>query len=144
MQPFKFRETLELSKLDPRFPEGHVWTFWATPTAAVLADTLAPLEETEAVDEGRTVSEDAMTAAMERFYRGVSELVLDTGATGLDLSTPDRVRAVFEDETQDRELIAGIVDQFAYRVRQKRIDAAKKAIGGLEPTAASSSKSATD
>lgn len=142
-QPFKLREELDLSKLDPRFPAGHVWTFWAAPTAAVLNDVRAPLAIAEDFGD-QPVSEETMAAALERFYNGVPELVLSTGSTGIDLSTPDKVKAVFNDESQDRELIAGIIDQYAYRIFTRRIDASKKAIGGLQPTADSTSSAATD
>jgi hypothetical protein len=144
VQPFKLREQVKLSDLDARFPEGHVWIFWATPTPAVIQDARAPLELAEDVAIGHQITEEAINAAQERFYRGVAELVLDTGATGLDLNTPAQVQAVFEDETIDRELIAGIVDQYLYRILQRRIENTKKAIGGLQPTAASSTNNGKD
>lgn len=144
LQPFKLREQVRLSDLDARFPDGHIWTFWAAPTPAVIQDARAPIELAEEIAAGHTTTKDEINAAQERFYRGVAELVLDTGATGLELSTPDRVCAVFEDEAVDRELIAGIVDQYLYRILQRRIANTKKAIGGLQPTAASSTNNGKD
>ncbi len=119
-QPFKQREKLNLNTLSTAFPD-HVWTFWKSPTVGTLGALTAPfaLSATEHTD---TDENDALSA----YYAAVSELVLDTGESAIDLSTPEAVRAAFDDPAHDTELLAGIIGTYIVRIFESRESAKKK------------------
>lgn len=123
-QPFKQRETLNLNTLSVQFPD-HVWVFWKSPTVGTLGALTAPfaLNTTQHTDADEN---DALSA----YYAAVSELVLDTGESGIDLSTPEAVRAAFDDPANDTELLAGIIGTYVVRIFDARESAKKKVMGG--------------
>lgn len=120
-QPFKQRARLALPVLDERFPD-HEWVFWATPTVPVLHALTRPF----AMREGDH-TEDEEQAALDGYMAAVAELVLDTGASAIDLSTPEAVNAALNDPNLDTELISGIIGAYVVRVFKLR-EAAKKKV----------------
>lgn len=119
-QPFKKRETVKLSDLDPAFP-SHEWVFWASPTAAILAGLIQPFLDRK--------GDDAQQAqdAEQLYLRAVSEIVLDCSESGFDLSTPDAVQAAFYSPDVDAELLSGIISAYTERLIQRREARQKKA-----------------
>ena len=121
-QPFKQRKKVHLPGLNPEFPD-HTWTFWASPTLPVLTQIAKPFAlvgKTDRTDEQEQDAEDS-------YFAAVAEIVLDTGESAIDLSTPDRVRAAFMDAALDTELLTGIVNTYINRLLDEREAALKKA-----------------
>lgn len=119
-QPFKKRETIKLSDLDPAFP-SHVWVFWSSPTAAILAGLIQPFLDRKGDDAQQAQDSEDL------YLRAVSELVLDCGESGFDLSTPDAVRSAFYSPTIDAELLSGIISAYTERIIKQRKARQKKA-----------------
>ncbi len=121
-QPFKQRKKIALPSLNGEFPD-HTWTFWASPSMPVLMQIAKPFNlvgKTDRTDEEVQEAEDA-------YFTAVAEIVLDTGESAIDLSTPGHVRAAFSDTSLDTELLTGIVNTYINRLLEEREMALKKA-----------------
>lgn len=133
-QPFKQRDTVFLPDLDARFPD-HTWVFWASPALAVMSDLLLPFSLEQRRTKGETISLEDEAQAEADYFAAVSECVLETGDSALDLSTPARVRAAFETPDFDLELLGGIITAYAARLLTRRGVLEKKAPAPSTPTA---------
>lgn len=129
-QPFKMRDIIFLPDLDERYPD-HTWTFWASPTPAVLSALLFTRSSEDDMER-----EDAYVSA-------VSECVLDTGESELDWSTPEKVRETFYSDEHDSALLGGIVAAYTERILNKRADHQKKMLARSNNTGTGTSKQQT-
>lgn len=126
-QPFKQRKKVYLPTLNAEFP-NHTWVFWNSPTLPVLVQLSKPfalVSRNDITDVEREEAEDA-------YFAAVSEIVLDTGESGLDLSTPEMVHSAFADVEIDTELLTGIVNTYIDQLLKERDALQKKA--GERPT----------
>lgn len=129
-QPFKMRDVIFLPDLDERYPD-HTWTFWASPTPAVLSALLFTRSSEDDMER-----EDAYVSA-------VSECVLDTGESKLDWSTPEKVRETFYSDEHDSALLGGIVAAYTERILDKRREHQKKMLERSNSTGTGTSKPQT-
>ena len=121
-QPFKQRKQVYLPDLNADFPD-HTWTFWASPTLPVLIQLGRPFGLIGNPDRTDQQVSDAEGA----YFGAVAEIVLGTGESAIDLSTPERVRAAFSNVAIDTELLTGIVNTYINRLLDEREAAQKKA-----------------
>jgi len=138
-QPFKKRERIKLSDLNPEYPD-HVWVFWPSPTPAIWGNLLFIWSLHERTEEGETIPEAQWVDAQDAYLAAIAEIVLDTGESKIDLSTPERVQEAMADMTQDGELLRGIVADYIGRVLKRRQDAEKKAEARLARLSGSNGK----
>lgn len=134
MQPFKTRDTVYLPDLDSRFPD-HTWTFWDSPTLPTLSNLMLPFSMAQRFVSGETITPDEDAQAESAYCKAVSEIVLSTGESALDLSTPDLVRAAFSSIDIDKELLGGIFTAYVKRLIERRGVSEKKAPAPSTPTA---------
>jgi hypothetical protein len=134
-QPFKQRRKIYLPDINPDFP-NHTWTFWASPTIETLIKMNAPFAILEKQRAGTPPTDEEQGTAEDRYFEAVADLVLDTGESAIDLSTPDRVRAAFGASGIDTELLAGVVNTWIDFLLRERESAQKKASAPSMPTGA--------
>ena len=134
MQPFKTRDTVYLPDLDSRFPD-HTWTFWASPPLPVLSNLMLPFSLAPRRAPGEPIAPDEEAQAEAYYFDAVSAIVLSTGESGIDLSTPDRARAAFNAPDIDVELLGGILTAYVVRLIERRGVLEKKAPAPSMPTA---------
>jgi hypothetical protein len=142
MQPFKQRETMYLPDLDARFPD-HTWVFWVSPTLPTLSALMLPFSLAQRRVNGEAIEPDEERQAETDYFAAISAIVLNTGDSGLDLSTPERARAAFTDESIDVELLGGILTAYVVRLINRRGVLEKKADAPSMPTGAQSSSAPT-
>jgi hypothetical protein len=122
-QPFKKRERVKLSDIDPAYPD-HTWTFWASPSVPVYAGLLDPFVKRDSAK----MSREDVDAERLTYEYAVSELVLDTGESEIDLSTPEAVRQAFQSTGIDTELLGSIILAYSMRIYQRREEIQKKVL----------------
>ncbi len=142
VQPFKQRLTLNLSELDPSFP-NHVWTFWANPTADVFARLIATYQMAADLQAGQVADTLEQQIIADGYYSAVSELVLDTGESEFDVSTPQTARASIE-ASHDPALFYNILEAYVDYLNQRLESAQKKAGAPSSATVGFSNNGAKD
>ena len=100
-----------------------------------MGNLLLPFSLKQKRAKGETISADDEARAEADYFMAVSECVIETGASALDLSTPDRVRTAFETPGLDIELLGGIITAYAVRLLTSRGELEKKALAPSTPTA---------
>lgn len=127
-QSFKIRESVYLPDLNKEFPPtspddpdlrfpDHTWEFWASPSMPVFLALASPF--TQHSNEGAANAEESA------YLSAVSEIVLHTGQSKLDLSSPEKVRDVFSNEP-DGALVSAIVSDYAAHLLNRRDKNKKK------------------
>ena len=134
MQPFKTRDTVYLPDLDSRFPD-HTWTFWASPTLPTLSNLMLPFSMAPRRVAGETIAPEEEAQAEAAYFDAVAAVVLNTGESAIDLSTPDQARAAFSASDIDVELLGGILTAYVVRLIERRGVLEKKAPAPSMPTA---------
>ena len=130
-QPFKRRERIRLDALGDEFP-NHAWTFWSSPTPDVWLKLL---------DTGKPWNDEEYQQAEGEYFEAIAEIVLDTGESGLDLSTPEAVRSAFFNGQYDVELLGAIITAYTVRIAHRFQDMQKKVSARSAVTAGNSTKS---
>ena len=126
-QPFKLRERVKLSDLNSEYPSDHYWVFWKSPTPEIWGNLLYIFSLRERSNAGEDIPEKSWLDAQQAYFSALPEFVLDTGASGIDLSTPENVEMEMRDLSLDGELLRGIVADYIQRILDRRADAEKKA-----------------
>jgi len=139
-QPFKRREKIRLDALGDEFP-NHAWTFWSSPTPDVWLKLLGPSRYQDRVDTGKPWNDEEYQQAEGEYFEAIAEIVLDTGESGLDLSTPEAVRSAFFNGQCDVELLGAIVTAYTVRIAHRFQDMQKKVQARSAATAGNSTKS---
>lgn len=115
-QPFKMRDVIFLPDLDERFPD-HTWTFWASPPMTTLLKLDLPFMKRE---EGDREGEEAA------YFAAVSECVLNTGESKLDMDTPAKATEIFFADDSDVGLLGGIIAHYVEYIYQRLKSRQKK------------------
>ena len=134
--PFKRIERIKLSDLNPEFPD-HAWRFWSSPSVQVYVDLLHRWALLDREREGEPVTDEQKSESSRRYLAAVSELVIDTGESGIDLSTPEAVEAAWNSTTLDGELLRGIIFEYTNRIVTRRSATQKKTEPESQPSGGS-------
>lgn len=144
-QPFKMREKVYLPDLNKEFPPtnpedpdedfpDHTWIFWSSPRESIynaLVVMLFPRKDGEYTDE----EEDAYVSA-------ITELVLDTGESEIDLDTPEKVRATFLPDGNGA-LVGAIILTYTALLYKRRGERQKKILARSNSTGTGTSRPQT-
>src|SRR5574341_476948 len=118
-QPFKMRHSQKLNEWHEAFPD-HVWTFWANPSQAVLDQ----LTVVYGFATGPKSGGDEIDTAIHDYYEALSQIILDTGESQIDFSTPEAAALAFEQH--DGELLTAIVDYYLVWLFERKQERLKK------------------
>ena len=102
---------------------------------------LGPSRYQDGVDTGKPWDDEQYQQAEGEYFEAISEIVLDTGESGLDLSTAEAVRGAFFNGQYDVELLGAIITAYTVRIAHRFQDMQKKVQARLAATAGSSTKS---
>ena len=139
-QPFKRRERIRLDALGDEFP-NHTWIFWSSPTPETWLKLLGPSRYQERVETGKPLNDSEYQQAESEYFEAISEIVLDTGESGLDLSSSAAVRSAFFNGQHDVELLGAIITAYTVCIAHRFQDMQKKASARSAAIAGSSTKS---
>ncbi len=152
-QPFKKRERIRLDILRSEFEEqdseenkrygfpDHTWIFWSSPSPEVWIKLFGPSRFQEQIDTGRSWSDEEYRRIEGEYFEAISEIVLDTGESNLDLSTPDAVHSAFFNGQVDVDLLGAIITTYTAHIARRFQDMQKKTQDRSAATAGSSIKS---
>lgn len=141
-KPFRKSHTVIDTKKDFDMEQQHQIALWKDPSGQVVKDFFSvSVTKREELDN---MSQDEIDELDDKFYRAVSEIIIDTDIAGISFEKPDEARAAFEHPSIDWMFFTNVLLRYVNDILQEA-NSLKKIFGHTKKTSNSGeSKSEKD